>query len=169
MAWPAKESNVYIVHLQNIGVSMSEAYLVIQNFIDTIEEINPTESTLSSRGFLNVDPIKLNPESTQERSFSVLWTDSSGDYNSTDINARQADHTIMVEIYYNVNPKGYDWYTVQKLILRDRDDLITALRHPDSYDYGIQQRYRTADELERSDNIWTLRMEWRTTIFETEA
>ena len=154
-------------------------HLVHTNFIYQLELLTPT-NTLTSKKFHSIDPLRLSEDLTTGliRAFWVTWQGSDGNVVPTDLYDHYANHMFEVAVAYSVGPDGLKHEDAHQIILQDRFDISQALRDPDKFDgynssnpntaIGLENRYRTQDELDRDDFAWILRQSWQCTVRETE-
>ncbi|MGB0890080.1 MAG: hypothetical protein ACPGWS_07340 [Solirubrobacterales bacterium] len=160
---------------------MSNAYRVIDNFVWRVKAITSTESQISGSAWRDIDPLRVDPDTLPNaRAFYVEWL-GAGPENHEDIsrNDRFADHEFELVTVYQVGVSGLKHQDAAKLILRDRDDLITELRDPAkclgysdaaaATNIGLIKRTVSGETLDRSStSVWLLRQRWTCKINESE-
>lgn len=144
-----------------------------------VEAITPSETAIVNEPFKYFDAERLDPETLRHRSFTLLWQASEPDVEPTDLFDRWSPHTVTLEVYYRAGVAGLGAEDAHKVMLEDRDDLLTVLRDPklwagfsaDDPDTatGLQDRIRVGDEIERAPDVWVYRSVWRCKIREIEG
>jgi hypothetical protein len=150
---------------------------VIENFYWRINGLTPTDQYKRTK-FRPYNPLNEDvPENTGGlRQYYVEWMGSDEDTGATDMDNREAWHTIRVYVEY---PAVLRFRELESMILQDRQDLIKELRdiaNRDGYsddfsstNIGLIRRLRFGDELDKSnESIWRLATEWRCFIRESE-
>jgi len=154
-------------------------HLVLENFAYQISSITPTETRRGVGRFMRWDPLagrELPSGTGGLRQFFVEWAGSDADGAATNINTREAWHVIRVAVHY---PTVLTHSDLMRMVLLDRHDVIGQLRDPSKrvgYDaayaatgVGLMVRIRRGDTLQKTAGAWSLVMEWRTQVRESEA
>lgn len=133
--------------------------LALENLRWRVEAITPTH-TRPGRSFEHVDPERHSPDASPIcRWFTVRWTEETPQESAddvTDLAERVAVHTFELRVEYN---HEYSLSLRQEIMLRDRHDLVKALRDPALFigygpknltdDIGLWSRIVTGVQLEQ--------------------
>lgn len=152
-----------------------------QNLVYRMGLITRTETALCTLRFEEYDPTgrgRVAQGAGGLRKFWVEWMGSDADSAATDMDRREAFHTFRLHVEY---PRCLTYANMHLLILRDRDDILTAIRDANqsnllgydadhtTTDIGLYSRTRTGDELNKSNpDLWRLSIQWRCKVRESE-
>ena len=145
--------------------------------LETLTTHTDKDGTL--KDFVYYDKDKLTGELTSgmTRGFSLDWEGSrpnSDEASVMDMAVQQYDHSLVVRVAYH---KNENWLTLQRLILRDRFDIVKLLRDPDTWvgydgdtslDLSIGARQMIRDEIVETAQAAYLVQHWLINMIEVE-